>query len=278
MAARTQLAVLGSPIAHSKSPALHRAAYAALGLDWSYDAIELTGDALPAFADRLDDSWRGLSLTMPLKRDVLPLLASTDAVAALTEAANTVLVADDGLHGFNTDVFGIAEAFRANGIDQLDYVQVLGGGATAASALVAVSHLGASRVVFQVRDPARGSRLSELGAKLGVNVAVRPFLMQDRSMIVPSAIISTLPGHSPHDLNFAEPIRAGAVLFDVAYDPWPSVFATAWNEVGGTVISGLDMLTLQALAQVRVFANGSPDLALVNEASILAAMKAAVAL
>ncbi len=278
MASRTRLAVLGSPIGHSKSPALHRAAYAALGLDWSYEAIELTADALPAFAEGLTDDWRGLSLTMPLKRDVLPLLVSTDNVAVLTGAANTVIVADDGLRGFNTDVFGIAEAFRASGIEHLDQVQILGGGATAASALVAVSQLGASRVVFQVRDPARSTGLSELGEKLDVDVAIRPFLMQDRSMIVPSAIVSTLPGHSSHELRFASPIREGAVLFDVAYDPWPSVFATAWNEVGGTVISGLEMLTLQALAQVRVFVTGSPLQALDDEPAVLAAMRAAVAL
>ena len=270
--------MLGSPIAHSKSPALHTAAYGVLGLGWTYDTIEMTGDALPGFVGALDDTWRGLSLTMPLKRDVLPLLASLDVVASLTGAANTVLFDGSGPHGFNTDVFGIAEAFRANGVDDLDYVQVLGGGATAASALVAVSQLGASRVLFQVRDPARSTWLSALGERLGVEVVIRPFLMQDRSMIVPSAIISTLPGHSEHDLLFAEPIRAGAVLFDVAYDPWPSVFATAWNEVGGMVISGLEMLALQALAQVRVFVNGSSSEPLTDEDAVLAAMRAAVAL
>src|SRR5690606_15226535 len=74
MTDRTRLAVLGSPIAHSKSPIIHTAAYRALGLPWEYSAIELTADELPRFVRDRDASWRGLSLTMPLKRDVLPLL------------------------------------------------------------------------------------------------------------------------------------------------------------------------------------------------------------
>ena len=270
----THLAVLGSPIAHSKSPLLHAAAYRQLGLDWQYSAIEVTGESLRDFVDSRDESWRGLSLTMPLKRDVLPLLTVADEVVIQTGAANTVLF-DDGIHGFNTDVYGITEAFRANGVASLNHVQILGGGATAASALAAVAALGATRAQFALRDPAKAGPLEQLGATLGIEVVVRPFGLQDRSMIVPDAVISTLPGHSEHSLQFAEPIRQGAVLFDVAYDPWPSPLASTWL---GTVICGLEMLTLQALAQVRVFVNGSTERPLDDEAAVLAAMKAAVAL
>lgn len=244
-----------------------------LGLDWHYDAIEVTGSTLAEFVSSRDETWRGVSLTMPLKRDVLPLLRSVDETARLTGAANTVLLA--GRRGFNTDVFGITEAFRAAGVASLDHVQILGGGATAASALAAVAALGATRAQFALRDSAKAGPLEQLGQALGIDVVVRPFGLQDRSMIVPDAIISTLPGHSEHDLVFAEPIRQGAVLFDVAYDPWPSALASTWL---GTVISGLEMLTLQALAQVRVFVTGDPDAALDNEAAVLAAMKRAVAL
>src|SRR4051794_12969885 len=97
-------AVLGSPIAHSLSPALHRAAYIELGLDWTYDAIECDEAALPAFVQSLDASWVGLSLTMPLKRAVLPLLAEMSETVRLTGAANTVLFRDGRTVGDNTDV------------------------------------------------------------------------------------------------------------------------------------------------------------------------------
>ncbi|HEV7742222.1 MAG TPA: shikimate dehydrogenase, partial [Pseudolysinimonas sp.] len=145
--ASARLAVLGSPIAHSKSPALHRAAYEVLGLDWRYDAIEVAEGALATFLGGLDASWRGLSLTMPLKREVLPALRSASPMVERVGAANTVLVRNGALDGFNTDVAGIIGAFREVGVDHLESVQVLGAGATAASVLVAVADLGATRVL-----------------------------------------------------------------------------------------------------------------------------------
>ena len=279
----TRLAVLGSPIAHSQSPALHAAAYAVLGLDWRYDAVDVTGATLAPFVASRDDSWRGLSLTMPLKRDVLPLLQATDATADLTAAANTLLFdrADGGLtlRGFNTDVYGVTEAFRDAGVATLDRVQILGGGATAASVLVAVRALGATRALVSVRTPAKAADLAALGARIGVEVTVGPFDVDvdvDDDEAVPDAVVSTIPGHAAHGLAFAERVRASSVLFDVAYDPWPSPLALSWTDAGGTVLSGLQMLVHQALAQVRVFVNGAPDATLPGEADVLAAMRAAI--
>lgn len=272
----TRLAVLGSPIAHSKSPLLHGAAYAALGLDWRYEAIEVTEDTLAEFVRSRDASWRGLSLTMPLKKDVLPLLDGRDPLVDVTGAANTVLFADGLLRGFNTDVYGVTQAFRDAGVTSLENVQVLGGGATAASVLAAVVELGATRITVSVRSVEKAAALTELGERLGVEVVVRPLGMQDRSLIVPDAVVSTLPGHADHGVVFAEAIRHGSVLFDVAYDPWPSTFATAWLGAGGPVISGLEMLINQALAQVRIFVSGSASVPLENESAVLAAMRAAV--
>lgn len=267
----TNLAVLGSPIAHSKSPLLHRAAYAALGLDWQYEAVEVTGATLPEFIATRDESWRGLSLTMPLKRDIVPLLATWDDTVALTGVANTVLFGDE-LCGFNTDVYGIVEAFRANGVEKLNRVQLLGGGATAASAMVAATELGATTFDLRLRHPMKVGLLQSLALDLSVDLEIHDIAAD--LIDVPDVVISTLPGHVEHSLTFAQPIRERAVLFDVAYDPWPSALASQWL---GSVISGLEMLTLQALAQVRVFVNGSPDLVLADEGAVLAAMKAAVA-
>ena len=268
---RHRLAVLGSPIAHSKSPALHAAAYDALGLDWSYEAIELSGEELADFIASRDESWRGLSLTMPLKRQVLPLLDSADDVVDLTGAANTVLLGES-VRGFNTDVYGITEAFRAQGIFSLERAQILGGGATAASALVAAQQLGAHTVTLSLRDQSKAAGLVTLGALLDVTIAVL-----SEPTVPPDAVISTLPGNAKHSLSFAAETRASAVLFDVAYDPWPSQLAREWLAVDGHVISGIEMLTLQALAQVRVFVNGDPAAALANEQAVVAAMQRAVA-
>ncbi len=147
----TRLAVLGSPISHSRSPALHRAAYDILGLDWSYEPIEVADGELAAFIASRDQSWLGLSLTMPLKRDILPLLATRTALVDQTGSANTALFTPRGVAGFNTDVYGITQSFRRHDRHELATVLIIGGGATASSAVVAARELGATRIFAAVR-------------------------------------------------------------------------------------------------------------------------------
>ena len=276
----TQLAVLGSPIAHSQSPALHAAAYGVLGLDWQYSAIEVTESALRGFIAGLGSGWRGLSLTMPLKREVLGLLDEVDPVARLTGGANTVLVDRGRLRGFNTDVYGITRAFQDAGVESLRAVRILGGGATAASALVAVHELGATQVKLSVRTPAKAAPLLDLAGALGVALVVTtldtPHETSAPGEAAPDAVVSTLPGHADVRPRFTAAVRGSAVLFDVAYSPWPSSLASEWFDAGGSVISGIEMLIDQALAQVRIFVNGDPDAALDDEVAVLAAMRAAV--
>lgn len=274
-----RLAVLGSPIAHSKSPLLHRAAYEVLGLPWRYDPIEVVEGSLGAFLNTLDASWRGLSLTMPLKREVLPMLASRSELVDVVGAANTVLCDDDGsLRGFNTDVGGIVSAFADHDVTTLESVQILGGGATAASVMVAAAQLGATRALVSARDPERASSLKTLATTLGIDLTIRPLGIMDRSLIVPSAVISTVPGSSEHAMVYPEAVREGAVLLDVAYEPWPSGLAKAWAAVGGTVVSGLEMLLHQAIVQVRVFVTGEQGGELPNELEVIAAMRESVGL
>jgi shikimate dehydrogenase len=273
-----RLAVLGSPVAHSKSPALHAAAYGILGLDWEYSAIDVAEGGLAAFVGGLDASWRGLSLTMPLKREVLPLLGERSALVDVVGAANTVLIEGGVLRGFNTDVAGIVGAFVDAGVGSLDDVQILGAGATAASVLAAASHLGATRALVSARTLDKAQALLPVAQALGLDLTIRPFGVMDRSMIIPSAVVSTLPGGTPIDVPYPEPIRSGAVLLDVAYDPWPSALAASWSSVGGTVVSGLDMLLHQAIAQVRIFVTGDEAGELPREAAVVAAMRSAVGL
>jgi shikimate dehydrogenase len=267
----TRLAVLGAPVAHSLSPVLHRAAFGVLGLDWTYEAIEAHGSDLPRL---LDAGFHGLSLTMPLKRDVLPLLDTVDETAVLTGGVNTVLFAN-GLQGFNTDVAGIVRAFARSNIDSLESVHVLGSGATAASVIAAVQSLGAESVTVFARTPAHADPLVQLGAALDLPVLVRP-LADASDAVGPSLVANTLPGGVEHGLAFPESVRRESVLFEVAYSPWPSTLARDWFAVGGTVVDGLDMLIEQALVQERIFVGGSPTLALDGEERVLAAMRAAV--
>jgi shikimate dehydrogenase len=270
---RRRLAVLGSPIAHSKSPRLHRAAYALLGLDWSYETAEVPSGTLAAFLDAMGPEWRGLSLTMPLKQEVLPHLAETDRLAALAGAANTVRVADDGrLLGFNTDIGGIIGALADAGVDRVRHGVLIGGGATAASALVAMAELGAAEVRVHVRDAARAAAIVELAPKLGLVVDVRP-IADLASAGEAELVVSTVPGGTDLGVAASDALVSTAPLLDVAYDPWPTRLAADWLARDGRVVHGLGMLLHQALLQVRIFVSGDPFEPLPDERAVLDVMR-----
>jgi shikimate dehydrogenase len=252
-------AVLGSPIAHSLSPVLHRAAYAALGLDdWSYAAIECAEDGLAALVAGLGPQWAGLSLTMPLKRTVLPLLRHVDPVAAATGGANTVVFRADGRYGYNTDVQGIVDALTEAGAPAPGPVTILGGGATACSALAALPGLGVTLADVVVRDPARASGLLEAAERVGVRVRLRDFASLAAG---PPAdlLISTVPAGAAD--SYAARVRATghapAAILDVVYSPWPTELARAAADAGAIVASGFAMLLHQAAAQVELM-TGKP--------------------
>ncbi|WP_431277371.1 shikimate dehydrogenase [Leifsonia poae] len=274
--AARKLAVLGSPIGHSQSPALHRAAYEALGLNWEYDAVEVAEDDLADFIGGLGSEWRGLSLTMPLKQTVVPLLAEVDHLGEQTGVTNTVLLDDGVVRGFNTDVSGIVWALEAAGLESAKFVHILGGGATAASALVAAAELGAERVDIYVRSLERSVWLEPLAHELGLMVRIRALSQADRSLDIPDLVISTLPGGVSTAALYTDSTRRRSVLLDVSYDPWPSILASAWQAVDGRVVSGLAMLAHQALLQVRIFVSGDPLQPLDDEDAVLAAMLDAV--
>ena len=270
---RTRLAVLGSPIAHSKSPRLHAAAYELLGAEWSYEAIEVPAGTLADFLASMGPEWRGLSLTMPLKQEVLQHLAETDRLATLAGAANTVRVADDGrLLGFNTDIDGIVRTLAEAGVDHVHQGVLIGSGATAASALVAMAELGAAAVRVHVRDATRAASLLELAPRLGLVLDVRPvgdLANAGRAELA----VSTVPGGTELGVVASEDLIASAALLDVAYDPWPTPLAADWLARGGRVVHGLGMLLHQALLQVRIFVSGDPLEPLPDEDRVLDVMR-----
>ncbi|WP_405782407.1 shikimate dehydrogenase [Streptomyces sp. NBC_00859] len=251
-------AVLGSPIAHSLSPVLHRAAYRELGLDnWSYDRFEVDEAALPGFVDGLGASWAGLSLTMPLKRAVIPLLDEVSATAAAVEAVNTVVFTADGRRvGDNTDIPGMASALRERGVEKVGSAAVLGAGATASSALAALSLICTGPVTAYVRSAARAEEMRGWGERLGVDVRIAGWEDAARGFDAP-LVIATTPAGATDALAEAVPGNPGT-LFDVLYEPWPTPLATAWQGRGGAVVGGLDLLVHQAVLQVEQMTGRTP--------------------
>lgn len=264
-AERRRAAVLGHPIAHSLSPALHLAAYADLGLDWDYERVDVTEDELPAFVAGLGPAWVGLSLTMPLKQTVLPLLDERDPLVDATAAANTVLLDGGRRRGWNTDVAGIVAALAEAGAGAgVARGAVLGGGSTARSAVAALQRLGAEQVLVVARRPEAADDLVACADRLGVDLEVAGWDAVGRALAA-DVLISTVPSGAADPLAADLPGRTGALL-DVVYDPWPTPLARAWEARGGAVASGLAMLLHQAVAQVRLFTGREPSVPVMRAA------------
>jgi shikimate dehydrogenase len=295
-------AVLGKPIAHSLSPVIHNAGYAAAGLTgWSYTRIECAAAELPALVAGLGPEWAGLSVTMPGKEAALAVAAEVSPVAAAVGAANTLVRRNDGSwYADNTDVSGMVEVLTEAGVRPGATVTVLGAGGTARAALAAAARLRAAGVTVIARRPAAVAELEPVAAALGVAMTSAPW-PELRGPATPGAelpgaatrgaelpgpgragsegawggpsrpavsawpeasalagvdvLISTVPKGAADELAGRVPWRAGTVVFDAIYDPWPTPLAAAAEAAGCRIVSGLDLLLAQAIGQFEQFTN-----------------------
>lgn len=271
----TRLAVWGDPIDHSRSPRLHGAAYRALGLDWEYGRRRVDEASFGEALEGLDSSWRGLSLTFPLKTAAFAAARSRDRRAELTGAVNTLLLSDDGPRGFNTDIGGLVASLRESGPEDVRSARIVGAGATATSALVALGELGADRVEVVARRPEAAQSLRALGEHLGIAVTAAGLEAPELGDV--DVTIATLPGDAGiPDRTAAVLAASGGFLLDVVYGHWPTRLAAAWGKTGGAAIPGLGMLLHQALLQIRIFVSGDPRSVLDDEERVLDAMRRAV--
>lgn len=263
-----RLAVVGSPIEHSLSPALHSAAAQALGLDWRYERRLVAAGELADFVSVLDGAWLGLSVTAPLKEEAHALSASVDDRAKRTGSVNTLLLGG-GMRGFNTDVGGIVRAFTDAGIGSIRSGVIVGAGATALSALLALAELGATRVTVALRTAARGARLEQLATELGIACTLQAL---DAPLPEVDVAVSTLPASAPIVPTFlAPPTR----LLDADYARADgSRFAATLPQ--DCLIDGREMLLGQAVLQARIFSLGDVDAPLADEPRVVAAMRAAM--
>jgi len=250
-----RLAVLGSPIAHSLSPAIHRAAYRTLDLGWQYDAIEVPGGSLRSFLRTCDSTWHGLSLTMPLKAEAIVVCDEISPLAQQVGGANTITWHGSTSRAHNTDVLGFLNAIKLHDAAHIDAVAILGGGATARAAVAAVSEFAESITVY-IRDPLREDGLIAAMGDSAPELRILPWDQASRALAAP-LVISTTPQGVGDFLVDSIPANPG-VLFDALYSPWPTPIAAEWHWKGGRVIGGLDLLVEQAIEQIRLFV-GEPS-------------------
>lgn len=254
-------AVLGSPIAHSKSPLLHAAAYRALDLPWSYERHEVDEAGFAAFLAERAGEFRGLSLTMPLKRVAYAAAQRHDEAARATGAVNTLVFGDE-LRGYNTDVVGFREALRAADVAPGVPATIIGTGATAQSAAYAMVLDGVAELHIVGRRPAA---LNDMATwLLGHGVSATTHLWSEPLPSTPVTIATVVSGATD---DLVPPTDPG-LLFDSIYAPWPTVLASAWTSAGAPVLSGTDLLVQQAAQQVLLMTHVHAD----NRGAIVTAM------
>ena len=266
--------IIDSPISHSLSPVIHRAAWGQLGIDgWEYRLCEVDEGTLPAFIAGLDDSFRGLSVTMPCKQAVMGLLDAIDPLASAVGAVNTVVPSAGVLAGFNTDVAGIASAIRRAcdqaGVPLPTSALVLGARATASSALAALGELGITTTTVAARR--FGGPGSVIAAASRLGVGVEQVMWSDIRAVAAAAaacdvLISTLPATVADPLAAALTPREDQVLLDVIYSPRDTALRAAFEHAGAVVAEGSDMLVYQGAAQVQLMTGRSPDPSLMRAA------------
>lgn len=275
MSEARRAAVLGQPVAHSLSPALHRAAYAELGLtNWTYERHEVSEAEFPAFLAGLDSSWVGLSVTMPLKQVALRSVDHVEPLAEVVGSVNTVLLSGGGVRvGTNTDVYGVVTALQEVAGDNWNprTGTVLGGGATAAAALAALGQLGINAPTVVVRSTGRAGTVVRAAARMGLSPVLRTWgtAAADAALTGADVVISTVPRGAADDLaNLVRQTGPGPtqVLLDVVYDGWPTPLARAWSRRGAPVAGGHLMLLHQGVEQVRLMTGRSAPVAAMRSA------------
>ncbi|WP_394216364.1 shikimate dehydrogenase [Brachybacterium vulturis] len=252
-----RFAVVGSPVGHSLSPALHRAAYAALGVhDAHYTRCEVPAGRLEEFlVHGPGRELSGLSVTMPGKPEAFALAAESDATSRSLGVANTLLRRDDGSwRAENHDAHGIMAALRDHGARTGGSGAVLGSGATALSAVAALIGLGVDTVLLSARSAQKLIPLEDFATGLGAEVRHVPW-ERHHEVLTADTVVSALA------IDGARAVAAQwrtlpflprpGVLLDVLYDPWPAPLAAVVAEAGGEVADGLEMLAHQADMQLR---------------------------
>jgi shikimate dehydrogenase len=244
-------AVLGSPIGHSLSPTLHNCAYEVLGWDWEYTAIEVKGGDLEKFIETNRKTFRGLSLTMPLKEEALLVADSLDPLVKRINAANTLIFEENGVSAYSTDVSGFVQALTKAEVSIPNEITILGGGATARSAIAAVDGRGRTITVYS-RSASRGAQL--INSSISATVVVKDWA-EAQSGLSANLVIATTPTGATDHLIPTQSATSNGTLFESLYSPWPTKLLAKWQGLGGKYLDGLDLLVEQGIGQIELMSH-----------------------
>jgi shikimate dehydrogenase len=272
--ARSELcAVIGWPIEHSLSPAIHNAAFEAAGLNFAYVAFAVRPGQLPgALGGVRSLGLRGLSVTIPHKVDIIPLLDEVEDLAARIGSVNTVVNDDETLRGYSTDGPGALAALDAGGVDPRGReVLLLGsGGAARAVGFTLAWKAPPSRIRVLGIVPGEVDQLSrDLREHSSIDIEHGPMTRLAESMQEADIVIHASPvGMSPNTseaLIEEEMIRPGQCVFDIVYNPLETELLRRARRAGATAIPGLGMFVHQAALQFQLWTGGEPPVEIMEQ-------------
>ncbi len=245
-------AVLGSPIAHSLSPVLHGKAFELLEIAGRYEAIEVESGALAEFLQSQGKNYDYLSLTMPLKEEVLAIAQDlnieVDDLAQRIQSVNTLVRKGSSWSATSTDGSGFIKALANAGYDHFNSVLILGAGGTARAIAGALDDI-AQNVAIMGRSVRRNAGIAACFRKV-----VPEFIAWDDQIDLRKfdLIVNTTPSGAADLVAENIPAKVDGLLFDVLYKPWPTLIARRWSDGGGKVISGLELLLYQGIDQINI--------------------------
>ncbi len=245
-------AVLGNPIAHSLSPVLHGKAFEVLGISGTYEAIKVESGGLSEFLRRQGQSYDYLSLTMPLKEEILDIAKASsikvDDLAQRIQSVNTLVKSGTGWSATSTDGSGFIKALANAGYDHFNSVLILGAGGTARAVAGALDEI-ADSVSIMGRSVRRNAGIAACFRKL-----VPEFIVWDDQIDLRKfdLVVNTTPSGAADLVAENIPSKVEGLFFDVLYKPWPTLIARRWSDGGGKVISGLELLLYQGIDQINI--------------------------
>jgi shikimate dehydrogenase len=269
------LGIIGDPVSHSRSPAIHNAAFRALGLDMVYVPLPVAAGALGAAVQGLKAlGMRGANVTVPHKGGVVPLLDWLDADARTAEAVNTIVLDDGKLRGYNTDIAGVRDAVRDAAGEPLEgsAALVFGAGGGARAAAVALAWLGMDLTIVN-RTAAHAARLAQVVATAAPDVrcrrldpdAVTPADMAAQRLVVNATSLG-MDGASKVPPWMADNVSAEQIVFDLVYTETETDLIVRARERGATVIDGLEMLVRQAAVAFELWTGRPAPLKVMQDA------------
>jgi 3-dehydroquinate dehydratase/shikimate dehydrogenase len=265
------LGIIGWPVAHTASPAIHNAVFAHEGMDAAF--FHLPVWECPTFLNQMLNprrrdwplNWRGVSVTAPHKRTVMAHLDEVDPVAQAIGAVNTVVVRGDKLHGYNTDADGFLAPLRERLIDLRKMkCAVIGSGGAARAAVYALQQNGAKTTVM-ARDPQRRDDLARAFGAAAAPLADASF--GDFDLVVNATPLGTAGKMQERSPVSAEQLKGAQLVYDLVYNPAVTEFMRNGEAAGARTLGGLDMLLNQAAEQFKLWFDQDPPLKVMRDAT-----------